>query len=79
MGSGVASQNGPPPEAKQAECGDAVSWGGAVSALPRHPTSYGVSRSVIWEELHCHPSRQRITTPRRTHWLQWDAPHLPPP
>ena len=24
------------------------------------------------------PSRQRTTTPQGLHWLQWDAPHLPP-
>ena len=32
---------------------------------------------VIWEEPRRHPSRQRITTPQRPHWLQWDAPRLP--
>jgi len=24
------------------------------------------------------PLQQIITTPQRTHWLQWDAPYLPP-
>jgi len=24
------------------------------------------------------PSRQRISTPHSSHWLQWDAPHLSP-
>jgi len=33
---------------------------------------------AIWEELHCHPSWQRITMPQSPHWLQWDASHLSP-
>jgi len=33
---------------------------------------------VIWEKPHRYPSRQRITTLQSPHWLQWDAPHLPP-
>jgi len=36
------------------------------------------NHKVIWEELHCHSSWQRITMPRSPHWLQWDAPHLLP-
>jgi len=31
----------------------------------------------IWEEPRRHASRQRITTPQSSHWLQRDAPHLP--
>jgi len=34
--------------------------------------------TVIWEEPRRHPSRQRITKTQSPHWLQWDAPHLPP-
>ena len=30
------------------------------------------------EEPRRHHSWQRITTPQSPHWLQWDAPHLPP-
>jgi len=31
---------------------------------------------VIWKTPRRNPSRQRITTPRSSHWLPWDAPHL---
>jgi len=31
----------------------------------------------IWEESRRHSSGQ-ITMPKSPHWLQWDAPHLPP-